>query len=87
MTSKERFKHLTKAAQILDELGCEIEALGTRLSSDPAMAAKHVTDLQAIDLIAQKQRWIADLVRAECPVTAIEAISVEALQQRLRPAN
>jgi hypothetical protein len=51
------------------------------------MAAKHVTDLQAIDLIAQKQRWIADLVRAECPVTAIEAISVEALQQRLRPAN
>ena len=87
MNSKEHFEHLAAAAQILGELSNEIEELGARLCSDPAIAALHMTDLQAVDLIAQKQRSIADLIRAECLVSAVESIGVESLKHRLRAAH
>ena len=84
MNEREHFSHLAEASAILDELSAEIEELGARLCGDPGIAAAHMTELQAIDLIAQKQRWIADLVRAECPASAVDSINVELLQQRLR---
>lgn len=84
MTGTEHFAHLAKIADILGELSEEIETLGVRLCCNPAVAREHMADLQAIDLIGQKQRWLADLLRAECPVSAVEAINVEMLQRRMR---
>ena len=76
--------HLITVADILTELAGEIEALGQRLCADPVIVASHVAQLQAIDLIAQKQLWLATMLRADCPVAAIDTIGVEALRERVR---
>jgi hypothetical protein len=70
------------AAQILEELSEEIEALGARLCADGAVIAGHMAELQSIDLIAQKQRWLSRLLLADCPRTAVAAIGVEELRSR-----
>lgn len=76
--------HLTTVSDILVELSGEIEDLGECLCTDPAIIANHVGKLQAIDLIAQKQRWLATMLRADCPMTAVDTIGVEALRIRFR---
>ena len=76
--------HLTTVSDVLVELACEIEDLGERLCVDPAIITNHVTQLQAIDLIAQKQRWLATMLRADCPLSAVDTIGVEALRARFR---
>lgn len=75
--------HLAEVAVILGELCDEIELLGARLCADPLLVASHLEDLQAIDAIAQKQRWLSEVIRADCPVSAIERIGVEDLKARL----
>ena len=47
------FVDLAAVADILGELGNEVEALGVSLCCDPAVAAAHMEALQAFDLIAQ----------------------------------
>jgi hypothetical protein len=74
--------HLTTVADILQELAVEIEDLGTVLCVDPAILASHIETLQSIDLIAQKQRWLSTLLRADCPMSAVSTIGVEALKER-----
>lgn len=74
---------LAAVADILGELGSEIEELGTLLCCDPAIASRHLGALQAFDLIAQKQRGLAALLRADCPVTALAALGLEELKVRL----
>ncbi|MEP6868581.1 MAG: hypothetical protein ABJA20_08690 [Novosphingobium sp.] len=83
MTGNGRNDHLINIAAILEELSHEIEQLGARLCSDPAIIGAHIMSLQAIDLIAQKQQGLAELLRAECATTGIAAIGVEELQCRL----
>jgi hypothetical protein len=75
--------HLAEVAVILAEMGDEIELLGARLCADPLLVASHLEDLQAIDKIAQKQRWLSEVISADCPVSAIERIGVEDLKARL----
>lgn len=75
---------IQRAARVLAELGHEIERLGAELCADPEFVARHLTALQAIDLIAQQQHAIAQVLLAECPISGIEQIGVEGLQQRLR---
>lgn len=75
--------HLT-LAELLDELSSEIEDLGGTLCSDAQFALTHLPQLQAIDLIAQKQRAIAKLLSAECLDTAIATIELEALLPRVQ---
>ena len=77
--------HLIAVAEVLVELSDEIEALGAQLCVDPAILARHLAPLQAIDLIAQKQRWLATLLLADCPVSAVASIAVDALRDRLAP--
>lgn len=72
---------------VLAELGHEIERLGAELCADPEFVARHITALQSIDLIAQQQHAIAQLLQAECPVSGIEQIGVQGLQERLRSAG
>ena len=78
--------HLLAIAEVLVELSGEIEGLGAQLCTDPSVIVRHLEPLQAIDLIAQKQRWLATMLRAECPVTAVGRIGVDALRDRLSPA-
>ncbi|RVU07854.1 hypothetical protein EOE18_01905 [Novosphingobium umbonatum] len=79
--------HLTTVADVLHELASEIEELGTTLCMDPAIIAHHVGTLQSIDLIAQKQRWLATLLKADCPLSAVNTIGVEALKARFASPN
>ena len=81
MTPRE-LGHIVTAARILEELTVEIEALGTRLCGDPAVLAGHMSELQAIDLIAQKQRALSQLLLADCPRTAVSGMGVEELRAR-----
>ena len=74
---------LAMIADILGELGEEIERLGVSLGMDPAVSGQHMTTLQAIALIAQKQRGLATFLRAECPISAAAAIELEELRSRL----
>ena len=75
--------HLKAAAGILAELAAQVEALGARLCTDPAVVARHITELQAIDLIAQKQLHLAELLLADCPHAAVEAMRIEDVKQRI----
>lgn len=75
--------HLREAAGILLELAAQVEALGARLCTDPAVIARHISELQIIDLIAQKQIHLAELLLAECPHAAVEAMKVEDVKRRI----
>ena len=75
-------KGVGQIADILDDLSAEIETLGTNLCADPALSSRHFATLQAIDIIAQNQRWLAQLLRADCHDTAVQKIGVESLRAR-----
>jgi hypothetical protein len=71
-------------ALVLEELSQEVEALGAALCSDTAVAVRHMDSLQAIDMIAQKQRSLAALLRADCLETEVERIGLDILRERMR---
>ena len=77
-------QHEAEIADVLDEISAEIEALGAALCEDPQFCTRHVEALQSIDLIAQKQRWLAELMRADSREALVDSIGIEALQQRFR---
>lgn len=52
-------------AQELAALAIDIEAIGSALCADPAVVETHLTSLQSIDLIAQRQRALGGLLLAE----------------------
>lgn len=52
-------------ARELHALAVAIEDIGAGLCADPAVIAAHIALLQSIDLIAQRQRALADLMRAD----------------------
>lgn len=72
----------TAMAEVLGELGSEIESLGEVLCRDEDFAARHMRELQAIDLIAQKQRALAAIVAAGFSAVEMRRISLEALRHR-----
>jgi hypothetical protein len=71
-------------AVVLEELSQEVEALGGALCSDMDIAMRHIDTLQAIDLIAQKQRSLASLLIADCPAAGIDGIAIDTLRERMR---
>jgi len=71
-------------AAVLQELAQDVEALGAALCCDMDIAMRHMATLQAIDLIAQKQRSLAAVLEADCPETGIEAIAIDLLRDRMR---
>lgn len=72
----------TAMADVLGELGNEIESLGEVLCRDENFAARHMRELQAIDLIAQKQRALAAILAAGFSAGEMRRISLEALRHR-----
>lgn len=56
---------LRRCAEALDALSEDIEKLAHRLCADPAVLANHLTELQDFDRIAQYQRALARVFRAD----------------------
>lgn len=71
-------------ALVLEELSQEVEALGASLCGDMDVAMRHMDSLQAIDLIAQKQRSLARLLHADCLESEVERIGLDILRERMR---
>lgn len=71
-------------AVVLEELAQEVETLGASLCCDMDIAMRHMDKLQAIDLIAQKQRSLGSLLVAERPAEEIERIAIDVLRDRMR---
>lgn len=69
-------------AEVLNELGTEVEALGEVLCRDADFADRHCRELQAIDLIAQKQRALAAILVAGFSEQEMRRISLDALRAR-----
>ena len=78
-----RKAHLAAVADVLDELAGDIELLGAVLCADPVLVDRHMQELQAIDLITQKQRSLGMLLRADCPASALSSIGLDDLKHRL----
>jgi len=78
-----RDPHLQAVAEVLLDLSFDIEAMGATLCADPDFVARHVQQLQLIDLIAQKQRSLATLLRADCPKSGVSDICLDDLRAQL----
>jgi len=76
---------LTRVADVLDSLGAETEALGEALCADPAIVAAYLTQLQALDRIAQFQHALAVVLRSDCPSTAVAQTGLDELVDRVTP--
>ena len=75
---------LTILATILRETAGDIELLGAALCADEIVLMRHCAALQSIDVIAQRQNGIAQFLEEHCRHEAVESLSLEALQERLR---
>lgn len=84
MTNPEAKAHLMAVAEVLADISKDMEALGEVLCTDPAFATRHIQELQAIDLISQKQRSLAALLKADCPVSAVANVGLEELASKLK---
>lgn len=67
-----------------------IESLAELLVADEQLALRHLDRLQGFDLAAQSAAQSAEvlehLARGGCPETAVEAVRLEQVQDRLRSA-
>jgi hypothetical protein len=75
--------HLKAVADVLMDLSLDIEMLGTVLCGNAEVVQRHMQELQTIDMIAQKQRSLANVLRSDCPRSALSDISLEELRLRL----
>ena len=75
--------HLTRIAAVLDDLANETETLGHELCAHPEMVARFISELQRIDRIAQFQRELAGLLRADCHQTALSQLRMDELADLL----
>jgi hypothetical protein len=78
--------HTFAIGELLNELANDLEVLGSELCSDYALVARHLGALQAIDLIAQKQKALASVLIAECPADAIRNINLDIFAEKLLAA-
>lgn len=83
MTELRSPAELAALAEVMVELGCEIEQLGALLCADAELVGRHARELQAIDLIAQMQQALARLMDADCMTCAIDEMRLEGLRDRL----
>ncbi|MEZ5709939.1 MAG: hypothetical protein R3E02_11195 [Blastomonas sp.] len=72
-----------RIAHELDAMSAETEDLGVKLCGNPDLARQFAEALQSIDLLAQRQKCIADILRAESFDAGLQACPVEGLVSRL----
>lgn len=73
-----------KVAAELDQIWHDLEDIGVSLCSDHAMVQRNITQLQRLDEMGQRSRWLACLIRAEDPQRLISEITLNSLAVRLR---
>lgn len=74
---------LARIADVLDAMARETETLGQILCSDPELVASYMGQLQEFDRIAQHQKGLASLLRADCPTTALGQLGLEELANKI----
>jgi hypothetical protein len=74
---------LALLADELDAARRQLEALGMALISDQGTAARHITELQAIDHVGQRCASIATILRADDIHAATRAAPLETIVQRI----
>jgi len=74
---------LAMLADELDEACAQLEALGGVLIGDVVTAARHVTQLQALDHVGQRCASVAAILRAEDLHAASLAACLESITGRL----
>ena len=68
-------------------LTTQLEALAAELGRDPATLRRHMESLQAIDLVGQVHRALADILRGAGPLESrLEAVPLDSLRHRLLAA-
>jgi len=70
-------------AQMLVSMSREIDEIGAHICCQGDIAALCFKELQAIDLVAQKQREIARLISAFDLQETIDTITIEDMKRRL----
>ncbi len=75
---------LALLADELDAARAQLEALGVLLIGDPAVAARHIIHLQALDHVGQRCAAVADILRAADRQAASEAAPLDSIPARLR---
>jgi hypothetical protein len=70
-------------ADELDAARAQLEALGLALIDDPAVATRHVTELQALDHVGQRCASVAAILRAEDLYAATQDAVLESITTRL----
>jgi hypothetical protein len=60
-----------------------LEAMGDTLSGDSIVVARHMTSLQAVDVIGQLLGHVANVVRSSDPPGAVDRIGMSDLKGRL----
>jgi hypothetical protein len=73
-----------KVAAELDQIWHDLEDIGVSLCSDQAMAQQNITQLQRLDELGQRSRWLARLISAKDPQRLISEITLHSLAVRLR---
>jgi hypothetical protein len=73
-------------AEELDHARRMLEAMGDELALDVAVVTEHGLALQAVDIVGQMIGHIANVVRAEDRVTAVEGIGMCELRAKLGAA-
>lgn len=73
-----------RLAEELDYARRMLDRMGETLSSDPVVIARHLTGLQAVDIIGQILGHIASVVRSSDPRGAVERIGMADLKGRLK---
>lgn len=77
---------LAMLASELDAAKVQLEQLGLALTLNPATAAAHVRELQALDHCSQRCASVAAILRAEDMAAATHAASLESIVDRVRNA-
>ena len=83
MASISRSDLLAILAEELDAARAQLDALGAVLIEDVAVAARHVTELQALDHVSQRCASVAAILRAEDLHAASRDATLESISDRL----
>ena len=73
-----------KVAAELDQIWHDLEDIGVSLCCDQAMVQRNIAQLQRLDELGQRSRWLARLISAEDPQRLISEITLQSLAVRLR---
>lgn len=83
MTSISQEDLLSMLADELDAARIQLEELGMKLCGNPAVAKSHMTELQALDYVCQRQASVAAIIRSDDMHAASHAATLESITGRL----